>query len=174
MHLLTWTLQDIEWLQFIRAFCLESLRIAEKLLGLQPGDGTLTLRTIHSLVHVPRRALVSDVPDDDLLCLEEIENSSRNEIWFHHKSFIDYLVDPSRSLEYSINMHQMHMRLALACLDTMQTFSLQPASRIACGKFLHCLFQVIRPSHQTQSLGVMQCFSGMITLQGQDLPMTSY
>ena len=135
VHLPSWTLQDVEWLQFIRAFRLESLRIAEKLLGLQPGDGTLALRTIHSLVHVPRRALISEVPDGDLSCLEEIENSPHNELWFHHKSFIDYLVDPSRSSEYYINMHQMHMRLAIACLDTMKAFSLQPTSRIACGMF---------------------------------------
>jgi len=136
MHLPSWTLQDVSWLQFIRTFRLETPRISEKLLGLQPGDGTLALRTIHSLVYVPKRALISEVPDDDLSCLEEIEDSSRNELWFHHKSFIDYLVDPSRSLEYYIDMHQMHIRLALACLDTMQTFSLQHTSRISCGTFL--------------------------------------
>jgi len=173
VHLPSWTLQDVDWLQFIRAFRLESLRISEKLLGLQPGDGTLALRTIHSLVHVPRRVLIPEVPDADLLCLEEIESSSRNELWFHHKSFIDYLIDPSRSLEYYINMHQMHMQLALACLDAMQSFSLQPTSRISCGMFLQYPFQFITLTSM-QLLGVMRYFSGMITLWGQDLPRTSY
>jgi hypothetical protein len=173
VHLPSWTLQDVAWLQFIRAFCLESLRIAEKLLGLQPGDGTLALRTIHSLVHVPRRVLIPEVPDADLTFLEEIENTSRNELWFHHKSFIDYLVDPSRSLEYYINMHQMHTQLALACLGAMESFSLQPTSRIVCGMFLQCPFRFITLTSM-QLLGVMPHFSGMITLWGQDLPRTSY
>ena len=133
VHLPSWTSQEEDWLKFIRAFRLESLGIVEKLLGLQPGDGTLALRTIHSLVHVPKRVLIPEVPDTD--CLEEIENSSLNELWFHHKSFIDYLVDPSRSLEHYINMHQVHTQLALACLDAMQAFPLKPTSRISCGMF---------------------------------------
>jgi len=56
----------------------------------------------------------------------------KDEIKFHHKSFIDYLLDPSRSLEYCVNKEEMNTRLALACLITMQTFSLKPTSRIAC------------------------------------------
>jgi hypothetical protein len=135
VHLPSWTSQEEGWLNFIRIFRLESLGIVEKLLGLQPGDGTLALRTIHSLVHVPRRVLIPKTPDADLLYLEEIENSSLNELWFHHKSFIDYLIDPSRSLEHYISMHQIHTQLALACLDAMESFSLQPTSRIACGMF---------------------------------------
>ena len=173
VHLPNWTLQDADWLQFIRAFRLESLRIAEQLLGFQPGDGALALRTIHSLVHVPRRVLIPEVPDADLSCLEEIENSCRNELWFHHKSFIDYLVDPCRSLEYYINMHQVHLQLAVACLDRMQTFSSQPTSRIACGTFLQYSFLLLTLMSM-QLLGVMRYFSGMITLWGQDPLRTSY
>jgi hypothetical protein len=111
-------------------------------LGLKPGDGLLALRTIHSLVQVPRHASVSEVPDDDLSRSDDIDNFScvEDEIWFHHKSFIDYLLDSSRSLGYCVDMPQMHMRLALACLDTMQTFSLQPASRIACVTWGYALF----------------------------------
>jgi hypothetical protein len=145
----TWTSQDAEWLLFSRVFRLQSLRIAEKLLGLQSGDGALALRTIHSLVHVPERALAPGVPDSNLSCSDDIENSSciEDEIWFHHKSFIDYLLDPSRSLGYSVDLPQMHMRLALACLATMQTFSLQPASRIACGMLFQRLLRFIKSSH---------------------------
>jgi hypothetical protein len=97
---------------------------------------------IHSLIYVPGRALISDVPDYDLSILDDIENSSciEDEIWFHHKSFIDYLLDPSRSLGYYVDMPQMHMRLALACLGMMQTFSLQPASRIACVTWGYAIF----------------------------------
>jgi len=120
-------------------FHVESLRIAEKLLGLQPGDGPLGLRTIHSLVHVAGQVLVSEIPDDDLSLPEpeDLEIYFRKEdlIRFHHKSFVDYLVDPTRSLEYCVDIPQMHKRLALACLDTMQFFSLQPHSRIACSTF---------------------------------------
>jgi len=148
-RLQTLTAQASEWWQFSRIFRLESLRIAEKLLGLKSGDGLLALRTIHSLVQVPKHASVSDVPDGDLSRSDDIENFScvEDEIWFHHKSFIDYLQDPSRSLEYCVDMPQMHMRLALACLDTMQTFSLQPASRIASGMFLRRLLSFIKSSH---------------------------
>jgi hypothetical protein len=148
-RLRTLTAESAEWWQFSRVFRLQSLRIAERLLGLQPKDGLLALRTIHSLVQIPRRASVSDIPDDDLSRSDDIDNFScvEDEIWFHHKSFIDYLLDPSRSLGYCIDMPQIHMRLALACLDTMQTFSLQPASRIACGMFFQRLLRFIKSSH---------------------------
>jgi hypothetical protein len=85
-----------------------SLGIAEKLLGLRPGDGRQALRMIHSLVHINH-----DYHEEE------------EEIKFHHKSFIDYLLDPSRSSEFHIDMKKMNARLALACLHTMQTFSLQ-------------------------------------------------
>jgi hypothetical protein len=133
------TERDAEWWLFSQAFRLESLRIAENLLGLKPGDGRLALRTIHSLVHVPTRASVSD---DSLSRSHDTENSGvEAEIWFHHKSFTDYLVDPLRSLEYCVDLPQMHMRLALSCLHTMQTFSLQTTSRIACSMFFQSLLQ---------------------------------
>ena len=157
MHLPSWPSQDANWLHFIRIFRLESLGIAEQLLGLQPGDGALALRTIHSLVHVPKRVLS---PDADLLCLEEIENSSSNELWFYHKSFIDYLVDPERSLlEYHVDMHQNHLQLALACLDMMQNFSLQPTSRIACGTFFQYSSN-LSPSNPFSYLGLCGTFLG--------------
>ena len=113
------------------------LRVAEKLLGLQPGDGPQALRMIHSLVHITGRSLISDVADDNLSRPEDLQTYYRNEdqIRFHHKSFTDYLLDPSRSLEYCVDMDEMNARLALACIITMQTFSLQPTSRIACGTF---------------------------------------
>jgi len=115
----------------------ELLRVAEKLLGLQPGDGPQALRMIHSLVHITGRSLISDIVDDDLSPPEDLETYYRNEdeIRFHHKSFIDYLLDRSRSLEYYVDMEEMNMRLALACIVTMQTLTLQPMSRIACSTF---------------------------------------
>ena len=85
---------------------------------------------------------------------------------------IDYLVDPSRSLEHYINMHQVHTQLALACLDAMQAFPLKPTSRISCGMFFqNFLFTTLT---LMQLLGGMPYFSGMITLWGQDLLRTSY
>ena len=47
------------------------LRIAEKLLGLQPGDGAQALRMIHFLVHIPGWSLMSDVADDDFSPTED-------------------------------------------------------------------------------------------------------
>ena len=120
-------------------FHVDILRIAERLLGLQPGDGPQALRMIHSLVHITGESLVSD--DANLnLRLPEYYSPSRYDdmIWFHHKSFVDYLLDPSgsRSLEYCVNMEEMNTRLSLECIVTMQTFSLQPRpSRIACSTF---------------------------------------
>jgi len=117
----------------------EELRVAERLLGLQPGDGALALRMIHSLIHITgRRSLISDIRDDNLLPPEDLRIYFRDEdaIRFHHKSFIDYLMDPSRSLEYFVDIEQMNARLALACMVSMQTFSLQSVSRIACSMFL--------------------------------------
>ena len=119
-----------------RTFQLDLLRIAEKLLSLQPGDGSQALRMIHSLVHIPGRFLMSDVADDNLLHLE-VQYRDEDGIRFHHKSFIDYLLDSSRSLEYCVDMGEMNSRLALASIVTMQTFSLRPTpSRIACSMFL--------------------------------------
>ena len=107
------------------------LSIAEKLLGLRPGDGPQALRLIHSLLHITGRSM-SDVADD----ISPLEGHyPGDEVSFHHKSFIDYLLDPSRSLEYCVDMEEMNTRLALACLVTMQTFSLQPTSRFACSMF---------------------------------------
>ena len=48
------------------------LRVAEKLLGLQPGDGPQALRMIHSLVHITGRSLIPDVADDNLSPPENI------------------------------------------------------------------------------------------------------
>ena len=42
---------------------LDLLRVAEKLLGFQPGDGPQALRMIHSLVHITGRSLMLDVAD---------------------------------------------------------------------------------------------------------------
>ena len=61
------------------------------------------------------------------------ERRHENEIEFHHKSFVDFLLDPSRPFEYCLDMEEMNTRLAFA---SMKTFSLQPTpSRIACGTF---------------------------------------
>ena len=132
----------LEWTPHV-----DLLRVAEKLLGLQPGDGPQALRMIHSLVHITGRSLMSDVADDDLSPPEDLQTYYRNdEIKFHHKSFIDYLLDPSRSLEYCVDMEEMNMRLALACIVTMQTFSLQPTSRIACSTFpLSFTYNILNP-----------------------------
>ena len=70
---------------------------------------------IHFLVHIAGRSLISDVADDNLSPPEDLKSYYRNEdeIRFHHKSFIDYLLDPSRSLEYCVDMEEMNTRLAL-------------------------------------------------------------
>ena len=119
----------------LRVFHVDLLRIAEKLLGLQPGDGSLALRMIHSLVRVTGRSLMVDADDDSLSFVPD-QYLEGNEIKFHHKTFIDYLLDPSRSLEYCVDLEEMNTRLALACIVTMQT-AFQPSSRsrIACCKF---------------------------------------
>ena len=118
----------IEW----RIFHLHLLRISEKLLGLQPGDGYQALRTIHSLVHITGR---SDIADDNLSLPWNPYNRHEDMVRFYHKSFIDFMLDPSRSLEYYVDSKEMNTRLANACIVTMQTFSLQPTSRMACSTF---------------------------------------
>ena len=119
-----------------RPFQIVLLKIAEKLLGLQPGNGPQALRMIRSLVRISGRSLMLD--DADVI-ITLSERRHENEIEFHHKSFIDFLLDPSRSFEYCLDMEKMNTRLALACIVTMKTFSLQPTvtpSRIACSTFL--------------------------------------
>ena len=108
------------------------LRIAEKLLGLQPGGGFQALRMVHSLVHITGRSEVAD----DNLSLPEHPYRYEDVIRFHHKSFIDYMLDPSRSLENYVDPKEIYTRLALGCIVVMQTFSLKPTSRIACSAFL--------------------------------------
>ena len=152
----TITMGLIRWNPFV-----DLLRIAEKLLGLQPGDGLQALRMIHSLVHITQRSLMSDVADDSLL---PDHNRDNDVIRFHHKSFIDYLLDTSRSLEYCVDVEEMNTRLALACIVTMQTFSLQPTSRITCSTFPLCFtYDILTPSRRMQLLGVMQHSAGPIT-----------
>jgi hypothetical protein len=133
------------------------LRVAEKLLGLQPGDGPQALRMIHSLVHITGRSLISDIADDNLSPPGDLQTYYQNEdeIRFHHKSFVDYLLDPSRSLEYCVDMEEMNARLALACIITMQTFSLQPTSRIACSTFLlNFICNLLTPHAKCSYLGL--------------------
>ncbi|KAJ7450397.1 hypothetical protein FB451DRAFT_1146327 [Mycena latifolia] len=83
-------------------FRLSSVNI-EKLLGLDPGDVKLTLRRLQSLLHVPQ--------DDD--------------ISLHHKSFRDFLVDPSRSGKFHLGLKQ--------CKDLarsiLQALSQSPANK---------------------------------------------
>ena len=117
-----------------RTVSVELLRIVEKLLGFLPGDGFQALRKIRSLVHVPERSLMSDDTDAELP-VPEYYDQEEDEIRFHHKSFVDYLLDPSRSLEYCVDMEEMNTRLALACIVTMKTFSLERTSMIACSTF---------------------------------------
>ena len=75
--------------------------------------------------------------DDADVIITLSEHRHENEIEFHHKPFIDFLSEPSPSFEYCLNMEEMNTRLALACIVTMKTFSLQPTpSRIACGTIL--------------------------------------
>ena len=75
--------------------------------------------------------------DDTDAELPAPEYQEEDEIRFHHKSFVDYLLDPSRSLEYCVDEEEMHAWLALGCIVAMQTFSLHPTpSRIACSTFL--------------------------------------
>ena len=120
----------------LRIYYAEVLRIAENLMGLQLGDGIQALRKIRSLVHIPERSLVLDDADANLP-LPEYCDRDEDKIKFHHKSFIDYLLDPSRSLKYCVDLKEMRMRLGLACIVAMKTFSLQPTpSRIACSRFL--------------------------------------
>ena len=132
----------------------ESLRIAEKLLGLQPGDGSQALRMIHSLVHISERSLMSDVADYNLSPREYLYRYE-DEIRFHHKSFIDYLLDPSRSLEYFVDLEEMNARLALACISIMQTLSLPLRSRIACCTFpLSFAYNILIPHFKCSYLGL--------------------
>ena len=137
------------------------LRIAEKLLGLQPGDGSQALRMIHSLVQITGR---SEVADDNLSLPENLYRYK--DVKFHHKSFVDYMLDPSRSLEYYVDSKETNTRLALACIVTMQNFSLQPTSRIACSKFsLSVTHNILMPNAVTW---VMQHSAGPITSMSQE------
>ncbi|KAJ6570453.1 hypothetical protein DFH09DRAFT_917089 [Mycena vulgaris] len=58
----------------------------EQLLGLEPGDLSLALRRLHSLVLVPPR-------EADLISL-------------HHKSFRDFLLDPNRSGKFYLGLER--------------------------------------------------------------------
>ena len=142
---------------------------SENLLGLQPGDGFEALRKIHSLVHIPERSLMLDdadtnlphpglMPDDayDNLLLLEDHYREEEEIKFYHKSFIDYMLDHSRSLEYCVDLEEMCMRLGVACIVTIRTFTLQPTpSRIACSTFpLSFTYNVLIPHAECSYLGL--------------------
>ncbi|KAF9555917.1 hypothetical protein CPC08DRAFT_110311 [Agrocybe pediades] len=84
-----------------------SLTITERLLGLQRGDGYLSLRFIHSLVKV------ADLPHDVNQHIEE-------PVVFYHRSFVDFLLDKDRSHQYFINLKTIHCILALACLAILR------------------------------------------------------
>ena len=133
------------------------LRVAEKLMGLQLGDGAQALRMIHSLVHITGRSLRSDIADDNLPPPEDLQTyyEDGDDIRFHHKSFIDYLLNPSRSMKYCVDMEKMNARLALACIVTMQTFSLQSTSRISCSRFpLSLAYNILTPRAECSYLGL--------------------
>ena len=141
-----------------KALYIHLLAITEKLLGLQSGDGFQALRMIHSLVHISEVSEVVDVT----LSLPGSPYRAEDMVRFHHKSFIDYMLDPSRSLEYYVDPKEMNMRLAVGCIATMQTFSLQPSSRIACSAFPLSVTQYTNLSCLMQLLGNMQHSAGPI------------
>lgn len=112
----------------------EGLDIAERLLGLPPDEGYASLRSLHSLLHVP----------DPIGGLREVMTADEYRIWlgegsgikFHHKSFPDFLTDKSRSGDFFVDKDLIHSRLALGCLKVLKGLSPQPQSRLHYGKVL--------------------------------------
>ncbi|KDR73014.1 hypothetical protein GALMADRAFT_73198 [Galerina marginata CBS 339.88] len=106
---------------------IDSLKIIEKLVGLHPGDAYLALRTIHSLVKVSDLDSSSDglAPDELRGCID-----SEDAVIFYHKSFVDFLLDDTRSGDYSVDFKSINASLAFGCMNIMKTLSMIPATRI--------------------------------------------
>ncbi|KAF8200288.1 hypothetical protein BJ912DRAFT_1054668 [Pholiota molesta] len=74
----------------------------ERMLNLRVADGSLALRTIHSLV--------------------DISSSMEVGVKFYHKSFQDFLLDHNRSGEYFLDMTQVYSKLMAGCLRLFRDF----------------------------------------------------
>ena len=69
------------------------------LLGMPQDDARLDLSRFHSVIHVP---------DEDPVAI-------------FHPSFREFLIDPSRCLEHSVDYQQAHQMLAIKCLRFLNT-----------------------------------------------------
>ncbi|KAF8974243.1 hypothetical protein BDZ97DRAFT_1911445 [Flammula alnicola] len=101
------------------------LMAAMGLLGLRPTELYLALRTTHSLVNFYE--LDAYASNDLLGAFSEPDDHMEYNLTFHHKSFIDFLLDPSRSGDYHVDLAKVHAHLALECLEVMNRSSFQPA-----------------------------------------------
>jgi len=110
----------------------ELLDLAEYFIGLQPGEGYLALRNIHSLVYVSEPTGCHYLPPEDF---PESTFTQQPGITFYHKSFPDFLLTPHRSKDFYRDPQLLHQQMALASLKTMQNLSLQPPSRLRYGAY---------------------------------------
>ena len=110
----------------------ELLDLAEYFIGLQPGEGYLALRNIHSLVYVSEPTGCHHLSPEDF---PESTFTQQPGITFHHKSFPDFLSTPHRSKDFYRDPQLLHQQMALASLKTMQNLSLQPPTRLRYGAY---------------------------------------
>ncbi|KAF8151708.1 hypothetical protein B0H34DRAFT_728691 [Crassisporium funariophilum] len=100
------------------------LAILEKLVNLEHGEAYLALRTIHSLVylHDPSSSIIGPATTYPTPA-ENLEDAAVDSgaliVRFYHKSFIDFLLDASRSGIYYLDTPAIHTRLALSCLNVL-------------------------------------------------------
>ncbi|TFK43931.1 hypothetical protein BDQ12DRAFT_675820 [Crucibulum laeve] len=86
---------------------LPNLRIIEQLLSLEPGEGYLALRRLHSLIQLP-----------------EVDEAANSQVYiqFCHASFPDFLRDQNRSGDYCIDDEgEIHAEITLSCLRIMES-----------------------------------------------------
>ena len=121
----------------------ELLDLAEYFIGLQPGEGYLALRNIHSLVYVSEPTGCHYLPPEDF---PEPTYYRQPGITFYHKSFPDFLSIPHRSKEFYRDQQSLHQQIVLASLKIMLNLSMQPATQLRYGA---CLKLIVTFSDQT-------------------------
>ncbi|KAF9522223.1 hypothetical protein CPB83DRAFT_899820 [Crepidotus variabilis] len=107
----------------------EALSIIEVLLGQNPGDAYLALRSLHPLVFVP-----SDLTSErERIPTEEYEGKLFDVSQyphFFHKSFIDFFHDSKRAGEYFIDEATSNAMMAIGSLKVLQSVNMKPSTRL--------------------------------------------
>ncbi|RXW19295.1 hypothetical protein EST38_g6556 [Candolleomyces aberdarensis] len=87
-----------------------ALTILDRVSGRAPGRGVKAVRCLHAVMRL--RDVVDGDPESDSL------------MFFYHSSFVEFLLNPKVSLEFTVGVQRGTRRLLLGCFDSLSSMAL--------------------------------------------------